>query len=223
MKGPTRASIVAAILTAAAACNGQIGGPAGPPPGGGSGALPPLECDPTAEAPRPEPLHWKRVHALESDLAAALALDPTEVCAEVDRFRCSDIHVVPLGGNDPFANAQYVPVARPMATTPMAVDRMVLISCQNRVDRDGTGAPEVFTDLVPSDTPADLGDAATRDAFDAQLATLYRRLLTRDPTEDELSTLHDLAVDDAGAPVTRRELDVLSCYAIGTTTEFLFF
>jgi hypothetical protein len=184
---------------------------------------PPFECAPSAEAPRPEPLHWKRVRALENDLATALALAPEEVCAEVDTFRCADVHIVPLGGNDPFANAQYEPVAGPMATTSMAVDRMVLGACANRAALDASAAPEVFVDLAPSDALVDLDDPATSAAVDAQLADLYRRLLTREPTADEIATLRELAVDDGGGPVSSQELDVLACYAIGTTTEFLFF
>lgn len=177
----------------------------------------PFVCDPDATAPPAESLQWKRVAALSADLARGLGLDDATLCREVDAFDCVDVHRVTLGGNDPFGLAQYEPVASPLATTPAAVDRVVLTACRNAVDRDAAGAPETFTELPPTAEPA------TRAQLDAQATLLYRRLLDRDPEPAELDALDALRLDPVGAPRPARELDLLACFAIGTTTETLLF
>ena len=64
-----------------------------------------LADDPQAEyrsSTRPN-LQWKRFAALEADLAQALELPKEEICNEFGRESCiGKVHLVPLGGNDPF-------------------------------------------------------------------------------------------------------------------------
>ena len=207
--------ILLPLLTVVAGCVDE-GSPAGPR------SAVPFECASPASATRPDPLQWKRVRALDNDLRAALSLGPTQVCAELDRFPCTDVHRVPLGGNDPFGAALYEPVARPLATTPMAVDRVVLGSCVNRVDLDRTGPPVVFTHF-DLDGSTDLSSPEHSAAVDAQSTDLVRRLLARQPRTEELTALKELTVDDSGSPVTPRDFAVLACFTIGSSTEFLFF
>lgn len=177
----------------------------------------PFACDPSATPPPTESLEWKRVAAMTTDLEGGLALAEDALCNEVDTVPCRDVHRVALGGNDPFGAAQYEPVASPLATTPAAVERLVISACENAVARDAEGSPVVFTELPPSDAAADPA------ALGRQAAALYRRLLARDATAEELAILAELAVDDAGAPRSAREADVLACFAIATTTENLLF
>lgn len=178
-----------------------------------------FECDAEATPPASESLQWKRVAALTADLSIALELADDALCNEVDAVRCRDVHGVALGGNDPFGIAQYEPVATPLATTPAAVDRVVLTACENAAARDASETPRVFTALPPTDEPVDAGDARV----DAQIEALYRRLLARDAEAPEVAIVRELATDPTGAPRTARELDVLACFAIGTTSEFVLF
>ncbi|HJL01763.1 MAG TPA: hypothetical protein RMH85_09690 [Polyangiaceae bacterium LLY-WYZ-15_(1-7)] len=198
-------------LFALAACRGG-GAPMGP--GEGPPPEPPGECAPVEEAPRAEPLQWKRAAAFEADLHAALELDRSSGCREVDRVPCGAVHLVALGGNDPLGIAQYEPVAEPLATTPLTVDRMVLGACANRVALDAEGAPRVF-DRV------DLGAAALAPAdpaVRAQTEALYRRLLRRDATDEELAIVAELAEG-----LSARDWALAACFAIGTTTENVLF
>lgn len=177
----------------------------------------PFVCDADSSAPAAESLQWKRVAALSADLTRGLGLTSETLCQEVDVFDCVDVHRVTLGGNDPFTIAQYEPVASPLATTPAAIDRVVLTACRNAVQRDEAGAPVTFSALPPSAEPA------ARAQLDAQATLLYRRLLSRDPSPEELDALDALRLDPLGAPRDARELDLLTCFAIGTTTEMLLF
>jgi hypothetical protein len=172
---------------------------------------------------RPD-LQWKRFAALEADLSSALELPPEELCIELGRESCiREAHLVPLGGNSPFKTGMLEPSTEPLATTPFAVDRIVLSACSERVKRDreaGLSEARVFSQFALD------GDApAPDDAAAAELATsLYRRLLARDPAEHELPLITALAADaEGGRPVAAADFAVLACYAIGTTTEFLFF
>ncbi|HWN71686.1 MAG TPA: hypothetical protein VNM90_28810 [Haliangium sp.] len=178
---------------------------------------PPAACE--GDAPAPESLQWKRISALENDLMSALDLAREEVCNELGLYRCALVHLVPLGSANPFGASLYEAVAEPLATTPAAVDRIVLAACIGRVQRDRQAAPQVFTHF-PLEGQA---PAAGAPEIAAMIQDLYRRFLQRDPTAEEIAMVSELAVDDAGAPVAAADFAKLACFTIGTTTEFLFF
>jgi len=183
----------------------------------------PFVCDERAAPPESESLQWKRLSALTSDLEGALELGSNELCNELNLIPCAEVHRTALGSNDAFGAARYEPVASPLATTPSAVDRLVLSACENAVARDASGPPRVFTDLPPDDAALDITDASTANAIEGQIAALYRRLLMRDAEAVEIDLVRELALDASGAPRTARELDVLACFAIGTTSEMVLF
>lgn len=165
-------------------------------------------------------LQWKRNVALQRDLMRALELPEDGVCNELGRGSCTrEIHHIMLGGADPLRIGLYKPLPDTMVSTPIVVDRVVMSACANRASLDSSGPPVVFTAL-------DLGAAAPDpddEAFTTTVTELYRRLLSRDPRPDELTTLRALAVDADDAPVSARDFAVLTCFAIGTSSEFLFF
>jgi hypothetical protein len=165
-------------------------------------------------------LQWKRNAALQRDLMRALELPEDGVCNELGRGSCTrEIHHIALGAADPLRIGLYEPLPDTLVSTPIVLDRVVMSACVNRADLDQGGAPVVFTDLdFGEEAPAE-GD----DAFTATVTTLYRRLLSRDPEPHELTTLGGLAVDEAGKPVSAHDFAVLTCFAIGTSSEFLFF
>lgn len=223
-----RNTLALAVLSLVVACKGCEGGSSGgeagtdTDPSSGSETAEtegtgtdtdgpvPGDCIAADEAPPDETLQWKRGAALVEDLKGALELDLP--CTEFGVADCAAVHLVPLGGKDPFGAAMYRAVAEPMATTAMALDRMVLSACTNRVDLDAAGDPVVFTHF-------DLAGAAPGlDPARALAAELYQRLLGRDATPAELDEVATVASEG-----TARDYAVLACYAIGTTTEFLFF
>jgi hypothetical protein len=203
-------------LWLAVGCRSDETGSATSETGGGSEGPEPVQ------AARDPDLQWKRAAAVEQDLKRALALTSEQLCLEVGVAPCvQEVHLVALGGHDPFGLGLYESLAAPMATTPIALDRVVLSGCAARAALDLTAgdAAVVFRglDLTGEAPPAD--DAAVV----AVTTELYRRVLGRDPLATEIAAIGDLTRDDAGQPIAARDFAVLACYAIATTTEFLFF
>lgn len=163
-------------------------------------------------------LLWKRDHAIEQDLARALELSAEQLCLELGSRPCiSEVHRASLGGHDPFEQGLYEPLATPLVTSPLALDRVVQAACAERVRRD-TEDPQVFGALdFGGDAPARGSEAYTK-----TVETLYRRLLTRDPLPAEQELLAELRVDADGNAVSASTFAVQACFAIGTTTEFIF-
>ena len=165
-------------------------------------------------------IRWKRVMSLEQDLTQALELTPEEACAEVGYAGvCFFLHIVALGGNEPVFATMYEPIAEPSATTALAVDRVAVAACGAAVDRDTTrSTPLVFKefDLAQAEvSPKTAG-------ISAMTTELYQRLLARDPTPSELSTVASLASPVEGVALSARDFAKMACYAIATTTEFIF-
>jgi hypothetical protein len=170
----------------------------------------PEDCSPAQRAEAPEPLTWKRQAALVADVNRALELDRDTGCRELDRVPCGDVHLVALGGNDVEGAAQLEPVAKPLATTPLTVDRLVLGACTNRVDLD-VGGPAVVFERLDFATPAlRKDDPAVR----ATGQTLFRRLLRRDASAEELDVVSELASGQSP-----RDFAIAACLAIGTSSE----
>jgi hypothetical protein len=164
---------------------------------------------------------WKRHAAIEADLVRALELKPDELCKELGERDCiRDIHVIALGGDDPFRSGINRPPARPLSTTSVVVDRVLLSACSARARADKAAKPaRVFTEL----DLAGPAPSAESPAVDATITTLYRRLLARDPRPDELAVVKTLlAGDEAERPQSGEEFATLACFAIGSSLEFLF-
>ena len=172
--------LIAALMMTVGCTTTMDTAPPRPGPGPGPG---PGECDDApAELPRPEPLQWKRVNALQSDLMTALSLGANELCRELESVPCAAVHKLPLGGSDPIGSSLYEAAAEPVATTPMAIDRMVLGSCIERVRRDVVGPAVVFTRLDLSSARLDLAEPAAREAARGDVNDLFRRFLARAAT-----------------------------------------
>jgi hypothetical protein len=165
-------------------------------------------------------VQWKRHAAFEADLMGALELSRDQLCVEVGGKNCiRDVHLVPMGGNEPYESGLMKPSAEPLATTPSVVDRVLLSACSTRARLDAEGAPQVFTAL---DFKAPL-PSADDPAIAATIRELYRRLLARDPSQRELELVGALAQDDGSGQLSTRDFAALSCFSIGSTTEFLFY
>lgn len=164
-------------------------------------------------------VQWKRASALEADLMRALDLSRDEVCRELGDKNCiRDVHLVPLGGNEPYVAGLMKPSSEPLATTSSVVDRVLLSACSTRARLDSEGKPKVFRALA-FDKPLPAANAA---AITDTIRGLYQRLLARDPEPSEIAQVASLA-DSEDEPLTARDFAALACFTIGSTTEFLFF
>lgn len=165
-------------------------------------------------------LQWKRYAAFEADLAAALELPKEALCKELDGANCiRGVHLSPLGGHDPFTSGLLEPSGEPLATTPSVVERIVLSACVARAELERTEKPKVFAGLDlsgPAPAPSD-------PALASVVSALYRRFLSRDPDPYELEIVASLALDDAGKAASALTFAKSACFAVGTSSEFLFF
>lgn len=150
------------------------------------------------------------------DLATALALEDWELCAELGVYDCiADAHRITLGGVEPTELGIDAPLPTAAVSAPIAVDRVAVAACGERLARDEAGPAVVFGPVLAQD------DARARREV---AGNLVRRLLARHPTETELSGLVDL--HDTIAPLTddpRREWSIGACMVVATSTEALFY
>lgn len=211
--GAKPAAPQAPALPGTPAVDGGQSQPSQPPVDGADGAVP------FATSKR-ETMLWKRHAALEADLMSALELERDDVCKELGERSCiRDIHVIALGGNDPFRSGINVPPSQPLSTTSTVIDRVLLSACSARARADKAGPAKVFTELSLAG-PAPAPDAP---AVQATITSLFRRLLARDPTASEVAILQTLLdPGEADAPQSAEEFAVLACFAIGSSLEFLF-
>jgi hypothetical protein len=173
--------------------------------------------------PEPERLQWKRGDALQNDLMTALELGANDVCKELGGQSCVDAHRVPLGRSDPYGTALYAPVARPLATTTIAGERVTLAACTRRAELDREGSPKVYT-MVDLHTGAlDLDDDVVAAGVREQLDMLYQRLLGREATADEQEFALELARGPDGKALSGLDFAKLACFAVASTTEFTLF
>ncbi|MEM6293187.1 MAG: hypothetical protein AAGA54_18070 [Myxococcota bacterium] len=182
----------------------------------------------TSDEPPPPPtsptanVRFKGPARIEADLASVLQLDPQTLCTEVGGASCTrDVHNVALGGVSPYDLGIHTPPAL-SATAPIAVERVALQACIQRIDLDLDAAGPVLFDvpLLPGDT-ADVGAPEATAFIDA----LYTRGLLRHATDAEVEALllmhADVATSSSDAP--GRDWGAATCVAVLTTTEFLFY
>ena len=98
---------------------------------------------------------------------------------------CVAVHGVLLGDSDPFGNGLYSPFVEPLATTPLATERLILSACVKRAELDAVGTPVVFTSL---DLKSDVAGGPIRERAKL-VADLYQCFLaaTRPRTKSAIA------------------------------------
>jgi hypothetical protein len=188
---------------------------------------PPTDPDPEANEPPTSPsprIRFKGPKRLNLELARILDFDEEEVCTELGEFDCFLVHNVALGGADPFGVALYSPAETSSATTPLAVERVVLAGCIERAVRDlaTPSSAVIFKDLEVADGKLDPAHASVEKAIDE----LYKRAMQRHATETEVAHLRGFytemeASGESSAPA--QDWASLSCFTVLTTLETLFY
>lgn len=182
--------------------------------------------DPTTEAgppasPNPR-VRFKGPKRLALELSRILDLDDGEVCSELGQYDCFTVHNVSLGGADPFGVALYSPSETSTATTPIAVERVVLAGCIERAVRDlkTPTSAVIFKDIATSAGVLDVQS----DAVAAAIDSLYTRSMQRRASESEVAHLRSLYADvekESASPA--QDWASLSCFAVLTSLETLFY
>lgn len=165
----------------------------------------------------------KRAVRLRNDVAKTLGLASDEVCRELGRYDCADyVHTIALGGVQPYVLGIQKGLEDTAATTSLAVERVALTACGQRVDADlASSEPVIFAGLDIRDGTLDPASSAV----EASLTTLYHRALLREPKPSEIAKLRSLYTELAadGAPSAARDWAVLSCFAVLTSVEYIFY
>jgi hypothetical protein len=170
-------------------------------------------------APLQADVMWKRATVLRNDLAQALALPPDQLCSELGTYSCTDlVHNFALGGRDPFARAQYTSMEKPSQLTAPAFERTVLLSCIQRIKRDGAD-PKVFRFYALNKTLNDTSDELIRQ----QIQDLYRRFFQRSASSAEVTTALKLADRNRFGAVPMDQWSQALCLAVGSQWANLFF
>ena len=171
---------------------------------------------------------FKRSERLRNDFSAALGLSTDELCNELGSFSCTDlVHPVALGSVEPYQQGLYEAPHLTGASAPLVVERIAMAGCITRVDRDfagGTGPEGMFLLDVAGDGTL-VGDAASDAKARAAIAALYRRALRRnvEPAEaDRLFAMY-LEVVAAGSTAPARDWAILTCFAVLSSTESVFY
>jgi hypothetical protein len=200
------AILLAGASLALSAC-GDDGGPPDDPPDG--------VTQPASTRAR---VKRKGPALLASDLAQALDLPRAELCAELSSHDCFTTHGILLGGVEPYELRIDEPLAVPSVAAPMAVDRIVLTACGERAARDfdQPASAALFAEVAASSAPG-------ADARAAVAGRLYERLLARPATRAEIDALVGFHDQLGASAEPGRDWAQLACYAVATTTEFLFY
>jgi hypothetical protein len=161
---------------------------------------------------------FKRNARLATDFAAALSLPRESLCKELGQYSCADqVHALPLGGTEPYGIGLYEPLAQSGLTSPVAVDRLALAGCIQRVSLD-ISTPNAAV-IFKADPATGAG------AIEGAVDTLYKRVMLRKPTDAEVATLKQLHADIVakGKPDPSRSWMTLACFAVLTSQESLFY
>jgi hypothetical protein len=168
-------------------------------------------------------LQFKKVNLIQNDFSAALDLETSQLCNELGLYSCTTVaHKVVLGGVDAYRLGINVPQEANIIT-PLAVDRVALAGCIQRVDLDfnDSAAATIFKNLVLNGTSfTDIDDTSVQ----SSIINLYRKILTRDPSATEVAHLKSLYPDVlASSSSAARDWAVASCFAVITSSENLFY
>jgi hypothetical protein len=185
---------------------------------GGTGGIPmgtPISAKATVK--------FKSKDRLLKDFQNALSLSDAELCMEVGTIKCGDVHSVALAGTDAYDAGVYEPLAESAATTAIAVDRIGLSACQTRAHLDfkDLGSAVIFKLDVTGSKLDDVNDAKV----EGVITDLYNRIHLREAKLAEVAHLRQLYTDIeyAGSTAAAKDRASLSCYAVITTMESVFY
>ncbi len=194
-----------------------------------------LGCGGEGEAPLPEPeppstqppeeqpasaksrVKFRGGERYGNDLALALELTQSELCTELSNLPCTTVHKIALGGVDPYRARIDEPLPQESVTAPIAVERIALSACGERVTRDFADPDQavLFAELAHGD----VSESALRAVVDR----LYDRIMRRGAAEWEIDTLSAWYGEWADSVEAEREWAQLACFVVATNTETLFY
>jgi hypothetical protein len=198
--------------------SGSGGGGAGVGGGSGGGSS-------TFAASSKGVVRYKRNERLNGEFAKSLGLTPVAVCNELGLYPCALVHIVALGGVDPYNVGLYEPVPFTGLTSPLATDRVALGACVQRVTADlATPASALIFKGVTLDGAGKLTNV---DAAEVKTAIdlLYKKVMLRPVTDAEVGHLKQMYADilATNKPEAGKSWMTLTCFAVLTSVESVFY
>jgi hypothetical protein len=157
------------------------------------------------------------------DLSAALEIPRAEVCKELGQYDCfNDAFRIVLGGVDAANLALNEPLSQDALTAPIALDRLALHVCVNRVQKD-LADPAHAVLLKGAKAGAKPSPAWMKHTVNE----IYGRILSRDPSPAETAKLVGFygTVEVSPGPAAERAKTwvTLSCFAVASSVENVFY
>jgi hypothetical protein len=157
------------------------------------------------------------------DLSSALQIPRESICKELGQYDCfKDAFRIVLGGVEAENLGVNVPLEEEALTAPIALDRLALHACVNRVKLDlGDPKHAVLLKNAPK-------GKASKGWLKSTTANVYDRILNRTPTAFETAKMtgfyDQVAVKDGKPnPDAAKDWVTLSCFATASSTENVFY
>jgi len=178
-------------------------------------AGPPVSLDPK--------IKFKDGDRFLGDLSSALEIPRDSICKELGQYDCfKDAFRIVLGGTEAENLGVNVPLEEEAMTAPIAVDRLALRACVNRVKLDLDDPKHA---VLMKNAPK---GKASKGWLKSTTAVVYDRILNRVPTSSETAKMtgfYDQVAVKAGKPNPDATKDwvTLSCFATASSTENIFY
>ncbi|MGV3624471.1 MAG: hypothetical protein ACO1OB_26870 [Archangium sp.] len=193
--------------------------------GGGTGGGGVVDTDGGIAKSAKARVRFKGNERFAIDLAVGLGLPIDQVCKELGQYDCAFfVHGVALGGVEPYGVGLYEPPQQTGATTALAVERVVLSACAQRLAAD-VGNPA--TALIYRGLPVVDGKLSPVDGPEvrALITDLAQRAWLRDPTAEEVESLIQLARDIEPSHPTdaAAQWGLAACFTVFSSAEAVFY
>lgn len=178
-------------------------------------AGPPVSLDPK--------IKFKDGERFLGDLSSALEIPRDSICKELGQYDCfKDAFRIVLGGTEAENLGVNTPLEEEAMTAPIAVDRLALRACVNRVKLDIDDPKHA---LLLRNAPR---GKASKGWLKSTTAVVYDRILNRTPTASETARMtgfYDQVAVKQGKPNPDAAKDwvTLSCFATASSTENIFY
>jgi len=184
----------------------------------------PVPTGPIAKSARGN-LRFKGPERLNADFAAALELKPEALCTELGLYPCANaVHIVALGGVDPYGPGLYEAAGVTASATPLVVDRIAWSACSQRVTAD---LADPNTAVIFKGVPLNGSKLASVDGEEVRgvIGLLIQRILLRNPYSTELTRYVKLAqdIEATGNAEPARAWMQSVCFSVLSSAESVFY
>lgn len=184
---------------------------------------PAAAAQPSAAASSDPKIKFKDGNRYLRDLSASLDLPRATICKELGQYDCfNDAFRIVLGGVEAENLAVFTPQEEEALTTPIALDRVALHVCVNRVQLD---LAQPGSAVLLRNAPK---GKASPEWVKTTTATLYDRILNREPTASEGAELANFykTVSRKGGrsnPDATKDWVTLGCFALASSIENIYY